>query len=255
MRAQEMKVPDTPETLHLAPEPSDRFPAAWYPKVGDGTNVGLAPVLDEPYTAVVETVTVSMLPSGKPGQRVELGFKARDRFGRTRSETVSSGMMLSGNDVRIKTVLVSDPVSHCQFHWQESTTDFVLPTEMRVAFVTCGPRTIRYKDLNLQERIFNTPDGTVQRGDTTITTEHLAPVPLDGITVQRVRVTHSRRDEQGEEERGTKETWYSPELKEVIRMGDEGSAYEGMKDIRRVDPEPKLFYPPGGYRIEVQAGR
>ena len=41
--SQDLKIPDTPENLHLAPPPSDRFPAKWYPRVGDGTDVAAAP--------------------------------------------------------------------------------------------------------------------------------------------------------------------------------------------------------------------
>ena len=255
-RAQEVKVPDTPEILHIAPAPSDRFPAKWYPRVGDGTDVVPAPVLDKPYTAIVQTVSHYQSPSGEPMRQVTRGFQARDRFGRIRTETSNGGMTIRGQMAATKVVIVSDPVSHCQFHWTELTTDAVLPAEDRLAFVTCGPQTLRYKEMDLFESIVESiPEGTSTHGDTTTKTEHLAPLQIDGITVNRLRVTNSSRNEQGQDKQWTGETWYSPDLKEVIRTGDEENGYTALTEIHRRDPEPKLFYPPDGYHIEVQPAR
>lgn len=99
---QEVKLPDTPELLHLAPPPSDRFPAKWYPRVGDGTDVLPGPVLDLPYTATIETVHPYHSPTGETLKQVTKGFQARDRLGRTRAETVTGGMEIEGQMVKTK---------------------------------------------------------------------------------------------------------------------------------------------------------
>lgn len=131
-----------------------------------------------------------------------------------------------------------------------------MPREMRVAFVTCAPRTLRYKEVDLLEIVLDAAtDGTVTQGDTTTTTEHLAPLQIDGLKITRLRVTNTRIDEHGQPKKQTDETWYSPELKELIRLGSEQDDYEGLTDIRRKDPDPKLFYPPDGYDIQLQPPR
>lgn len=251
--AQEMEIPDTPEVLHLAPEPSDRFPAKWYPRVGDGTDVAAAPVLDRPYTAVVETMYPSRSVSGETTPYVTYGFAARDRSGRTRSESVTGGMTIGDESIKIKTISVADPVSHCEFEWHEAEGGSPMPSEMQVAMVTCGPRTLRYKDL---KSLFSFPeDGVATRGDTTTQTERLPPLQIDGVTVDRLRVTNSSRDEKGTVKKWVTETWYSHELQELIRQGDEESGYTMLTGIKLADPDPKLFYPPEGWKIEVRAPR
>lgn len=225
-------------------------------RVGDGTDVLPVPVVGKPYIAIVESVTPGQSLAGEPLRQVTRGFQTRDRFGRTRSETQNGGWTIDGQMVPTKIVIVSDPVSHCQFHWTQFTTDDAVSTEMNTAFVTCGPQTLRYKDLDLFGSLMNTPaDGTSTQGDTTTQREHLVPLQIDGVTVNRLRISNSRRDEQGQVKKWSGETWYSLDLKEIIRLGDEESGYEGLTNIRRIDPDPRLFYPPEGYRIEQQPAR
>lgn len=251
--SQELKLHETPEQLHTAPQPSDRFPARWYPGVGEGIDVEPAPVLDRPYTAEVETVRPTQLPTGETLRYVTKGFQARDHLGRSRSDSENGGMTIEDQELKTKIVIVSDPVSHCQFHWTQLTTDKEMPPEMRVAFVTCGPLTLRYKDLDLLGSLLDTSlDGTITRGDTTTKTEHLVPVLIDGLAVQRLRVSKAIFDEHGQVKKWSHETWYAPELREIIRMGTEKDDYTGLIKIDRRDPDPKLFYPPDGYRIELQ---
>lgn len=251
--AQELKLPDTPEQMHIAPPPSDRFPAKWYLSVGDGTDVVPAPVLDRPFTAAVETVTPYQSPIGENLQHITKGFQARDRLGRLRRDSENGAMTVEGQMVKTKVVLVSDPVSHCEFQWTQLTTDVEMPPDMRVAFVTCGPQTLRYKDLDLFASLLDTGnDGTNTRGDTTTKIEHLVPLQIDGLTVIRRRVSNTRLDEHGQVKKWAAETWYSPELREVFRLGTEEDGYEGLTEIRRKDPDPNLFYPPNGYRIELK---
>ncbi len=249
-RSQELKIPDTPEVLNIAPPPSDRFPAKWYPRVGDGTDVVPAPVTDRPYTAMEGPILPS---SGEMLRHESMTSKARDRFGRTRIDAETGGFTLDGRQhIKTKTVLVSDPVSHCEFNWTQPTTDVEMPSDMRVAMVKCGPQTLRYKEIDLLEIVVKAmPEGISQNGDITEETEKLTPVMMNGLTIRRIRVSTSRL-EHGELKKSSTETWYSPELREFVRRGSPESSYTGLIDIQLKDPDPTLFYPPKGYRIELQ---
>ena len=251
LSAQEFKIPDTPEILHIAPPPSDRFPAKWYPRVGDGTDVAIAPVLGKPYTATTESVQPYPSPSGEPLRQVTHAFQARDRFGRTRTESKNGGMIIDGQEAPTKVVIVADPVSHCQFQWTQLMSDPAREPGPHLAFVTCAPQTLRYKDLDLVGTVMDAAvEGTTTHGDTTTTTEHLVPLQIDGITVHRLRVTNTRNNEHAELKHWSGETWWSPDLRELIRMVDAEGGYTGLTDIHQDDPDPKLFYPPDGYTIE-----
>ncbi len=254
--SQELKLPDTPQILHVAPAPSDRFPAKWYTTIGDGTDVFPAPVMNEPHQATVEEMAPSRTLSGESLRHITRGFQARDRFGRTRRQMLSGGMTVGGQTVPTEVVIVSDPVSHCEFEWTQVISDEAMPPEMRGAIVTCGPQTLRYKDLNLlRGPLESAPDGITTSGGTPTKIEHLAPLQMDGLAVNRMRVTNSHRADNGDATRWSIETWYSLDLEEIIRIGDEENGYPDLVDIRRDDPEPKLFYPPDGYDIELKAQR
>ena len=175
--AQELKIPDTPEVLNIAPPPSDRFPATWYPKVGDGTDVLPAPVVGKLYVATVETVNPYQGLAGEPLLQITHGFHARDRFGRERTEAINGGMTINGQNIPTKSITVSDPVSHCQFNWTQLTVDVTSPADKHLAFVTCNPQTLRYKDIDSSAVVFNTlADGMTTHGDTITKTEHLPPL-------------------------------------------------------------------------------
>lgn len=253
--AQERKAPEAAEILNIAPPPSDRFPAKWYPRVGDGTDVLQAPVVGKPYTAILETVSLDPSPSGELARRVTRDFGARDRFGRTRSENVPGTWRVDGEDVPIKRVTIFDPVSHCEFTWTEPTPDRGAVQELRVAFVTCHPLTLRYKEFDLFATLDTDADGTNTHGDTTTQTEHLPPLQIDGVSVIRLRVTNSVTDEKGQVKKWSREIWYSPDLKEFVRLGLGEGGSMALTDIRQLDPDPKLFYPPAGYSIERSPDR
>ena len=251
--AQDVKLPDGAEQLHVAPPPSELFPAKWYPPVGSGNEIVPAPFVDHPYTATTGTIPPQQRAGVEPRSPVVEGFEARDRFGRTRAESVNGGMTVGGQSVQMKEIEVSDPVSHCSFNWMETTTGATLPADSRVAWVSCAPQSLRYKDFDIWKSVAEEmKDGTVVHGDTTTTIEHLPPVNLDGLTVQRLRVTNISVDEHGQPRKWITESWYSPELKELIRLRNEDGGFEGSIHVQRDDPDPKLFYPPEGYRIELQ---
>ncbi len=251
--AQKLEVPNTPEKLHLAPPPCDHFPAKWYPRVDDARDVVPAPVIDHPYTAFSGLIT----PQTDDTLRQQSdSFQARDRLGRTRSDSESGGSTLGEQQVRMKTVVVSDPVSHCDFEWLQPMADVGMPPDMRVASVTCRPLTLLYKDVDiLKLAMEDMPEGIRHDGGNTTKIEHLAPMKSSGITISRLRVSNSWIDEQGQMKNSSAETWYSLELREIVRSGNEKNGYTGLKNIQLTDPDPKLFYPPDGYRIELRAPR
>lgn len=180
-------------------------------------------------------------------------FQARDRFGRTRSDSESGGFTSGKQYVKVKTVIVSDPVSHCDFHWMQPTTDVEMPLDMRVASVTCRPQTLRYINVDATNLAMEAiHDGIIHNGSNTTEIEHLAPMKISGVTISRLRVSNNWFDEHDQIKNSSTETWYSPELREIVRQGDEKGGYTGLKNIQLTDPNPKLFYPPDGYRIELQ---
>ena len=208
----------------MAPVPSEQFPAKWYPEAGKKIKVAMAPVVGKPYTAVRETVSVRKSESGEPERRVTLGFQTRDRFGRERSEFQNGAWEVDGQTVPTKIVSASDPVSHCNFEWTELVTNAPGSTEWKLAFVTCLPQALLYKEFDLiRLQTDLNDDGTRTHGDTTTWSEHLASVQIDGVKVDRLRVTNSSTDYKGLAKKWSTETWYPLDLQALIRLGDEES--------------------------------
>ena len=132
-----------------------------------------------------------------------------------------------------------------------------MPPDMRVALVTCRPQTLLYKEDNILEAVLESvSEGVTHNGDTTTKAEHLAPIQMDSLTIKRLRVTNTTIDVHGQTKEWLTETWYSPELREVVRMGTEmgteDDGYTGLSNIQLKDPDPNLFYPPDDFRIELQ---
>lgn len=246
---------------NVAPAPSARFPAAWYPAE---SNVAYtqASVKDVPYTA--KMVTTDFYLNQKTGERTKLvdeSFQARDGEGRTRNDGARRSRKSldgSGKMIDVREVSVNDPVSHCSFRWEEP---WVAPTEP-AAIVTCMSLTLHYSGSSLDVWSWANTDERKE--------EHLTPdetdvtEPLGLRTIEGVRAKGARRTRTvvyPQPELLTvivAEIWYSPELKEMLSLKTEGTIggkSEAMpefllKDIRRDEPDPKLFYPPDGYRIQ-----
>ena len=250
--AQEVRSLNLRDYVHRAPAPSDKFLASWYPADQNGEkNESPGPITGLPYTAVSVDTSKSKLVNGEVIERVEHNPQLRDSFGRTRSESKSGSMGLAdGSSADIYTVLVFDPVSHCQFFWDEVRPD--PPDNSYVANVTCAPQTLKYADgLTMVKVIEENPVGDTKHGDTDTLVERLPPLHIDGITVERQRVTNTYTGQAGKSTTSVSENWYSLEFNEVIRMSDSDGNGVMLTDIRRVEPDPKLFYPPAGYRIQV----
>ncbi len=238
--SQELKLPDTPERIDVAPPPSDRFPAKWYPRMGKTADLRPAPVLDRPYTATVEHTTISHTPTGETSRYTTYGLQARDRFGRTREESESGVMGVGGQDVKTTSVVVSNPVSHCEFQWTQLPAGIEVPLKHRNATVGCSAQTVRYQDMNFLGSILDTrADGTSVNGDLTTKTEHLASLQIEGLTMKRLRVSNTLLDVHGQAKEWSTETWYSPELKVMTRLGSEEEGYMAFTKIDRKEPDPR----------------
>ena len=254
--AQDSRSLNLHEYVHTAPNPSDRFPASWYPAdQSAGMNETPGPVTGLPYTAISVETSRSKSAHGEVSENVTRNPQARDSLGRTRSESKNGGLGLAdGSFVETYEVIVSDPVSHCNFFWTEARPN-PPDNDSHVANVTCAPQTLKYADgLTMVKVIEETPVGGTKHGDTDTLVERLPPLHIDGITVERQRVTNTYTGQPGKPTTSVSENWYSPDLNEVIRLGESDGTGIMLTDIRRVEPDPKLFYPPAGYRIQVTHG-
>jgi len=245
---------ETVTVKDVAPPPSPRFPARWYPADTVPVTESLVPVTGDHYTAVaVQTSTFQNPQTGKTDVRVDKGFTARDSHGRTRVEDPPSGAV---NGVPIRNVRVQDPVSHCSFHWDEPAAALVASPERPVAIVTCLPRTVNYVyfDIWAQKNFTSVRDVTSDTGS-----EHGEPLGkrmFGEVEAIGVRNTITRKNAQtGELVTSGGEIWYSPSIREVVRLRSNPTEVPGgtpdaeLTEIHLVEPEPALFYPPANYRI------
>jgi len=242
---------DATTAIDVAPPPSSRFPASWYPPEPSAVAESAAPVRNAPYTAtIVETARFPNTETGKTDVRVDRTFTARDPDGRTRSEDPPE--YGHGNYVLAHDVRVNDPVSHCSFHWIEP--DAVTPGGP-TAIVTCLPRTLRYVSFDPWSRInFTSPrDATSALGS-----EHGEPLgkrmfgEVEAIGVHNT-ITRSS-PEPGEVATSGVEVWYAPAIHELVALKSNpilpgGAPDMELTDIHLGDPDPALFYPPSSYRI------
>ena len=249
-----------PEVLtDTAPAPSVRFPADWYPAPSqtvytESIQAGL------PYTATL--VTTGRFKNPRTGEvRVvtQRTLQARDGKGRKRDEQEMPRPGADGKPVMTHEVTVFDPVSHCTFRWMEPWAAPGPPT----ATVTCLPRVLRYWNQNIWAEAVKSPAEVRSRLSVT-TFVRLGTRSMQGLQAVGVRRTKTDLAQDGSErDRVVAELWYSPELQELLSMSvkveqtghaadDAGFAppeFE-LTEIRRGEPNPALFYPPAGYRIE-----
>jgi hypothetical protein len=244
----------TPTITNVAPAPSARFPASWYPPDSDVTDT-MAPQTDAPYTATLVTTSHAKI-SGQIKAFSTSTFQARDSAGRERRETEMPRPDGHGGAITAHEVTVSDPVSHCNFRWMEP---WVAPGKPS-AIVTCMPRTLRYTNQNIwKDAIVDKPTET-RSSDTVYLAEPLGKRMFAGLEALGVQKTVTRTDAQtGKVQKLAMQLWYSPGLKELIQMKqiiDPTDAQPAplpdvtLTDIHRTEPDPALFYPPVTYEIK-----
>jgi hypothetical protein len=231
------------ETTDVAPPPSARFPAEWYPPDSDVTST-TTPVKGAPYEARL------VMNGGQPGVSVaQEPLYARDSAGRMRSETIQSRLGQDGKPVEVREVEVSDTVSHCGFYWLEPWVNDSVPT----ATVSCMPRTLHYNGPAMWASVISMK--AAEEHPSSMETDHNVPLgerSFDGVRAVGVRHTRILQPTTPENVQTTvAELWASTEMKEVVAMRQEfpdGFQFE-LRDIKLREPDPKMFYPPAGYKI------
>ena len=232
------------QEMNIAPAPSDRFPASWYPADSDVTYT-TAPQPGAPYSGTMVMSFAGMSFS-------QSALQARDSAGRMRTETnmprLSAGR--SGTIIQVREVEVSDPVSHCSFRWTEP---WLGPGDP-VATVTCMPRTVRYTKGGLGSDALRTKITEEHPyPDQVRLTEPLGERSFGDVKASGVRVTiTTTKPTTNDVKTHASELWYSAELKEVIAMrpglGSGLPSFE-LTEVHRGESDPGLFYPPALYKI------
>jgi hypothetical protein len=230
------------DKIDVAPPPSTRFPAAWYPPDNEVTST-MAPVKGAPYEA--RTIMGGPYP-GLPIEQEPL--HARDGAGRTRIDTLQKPLK-DGAPVTVHAVEVDDPVSHCSFHWLEPWVDKSEPT----ATVSCMPRTLHYSGQPMWLSFASMQAAEEHPSPTeTDRNEALGVRTFDGVRATGVRHTRIiQAVPTGKPLTIVTEVWISAEMKEVVAMypksPDEYSIE--LRDIQLREPDAGLFYPPANYKI------
>ena len=240
-----------------APPPSARFPAAWYPAESDAASMNIVtgtepPVPGVPFTATTE-MTVGM-PAGAPqapSALRSLEVTVRDRAGNMRFENHSpEGPGMPPGSTRVE---VNDVVHHCKFEWQEPARN---PDE-QVAQVRCSPlhlkRWISDQPDPMEARMTRATPDLIRDRFQTFQMEPLGVKTILGVQAFGQRQTKSSIDAQGRETVAfTMDLWWSPELKQILSSKSVNGRIPSfeIKELRRGDPDPSLFYPPAGWRIQ-----
>jgi hypothetical protein len=244
-----------PVLTDVAPLPSSRFPAEWYPADNDVTYTSAAQ-RDEPYSATLVITWQLHNPDGTIKTVSQSGLQARDAAGRKREEMAVPRPDGHGGVIMTHEVSVNDPVSHCSFRWMEPWVETATPA----AFVTCMPRTLHYTEQDIYaDAITSQPQEPTL--DTTDRSEALGTRHIEGFDATGVRRIRTRTvNPNGTTVVLTTEIWYSRELQELLELRQtlEPKAHPGedplpdfkLTQIRREEPDEKLFYPPDGYKIE-----
>jgi hypothetical protein len=248
-----------PEVTNVAPAPSVRFPASWYPADNNVTYT-MAAQTDAPYTATLVTTAHYLDPAtGEVQDSSQSTLQARDGAGRKRDEVEMPRPDGQGGIVLAHEVSISDPVSHCSFRWMEPWAGSDKPT----ATVACMPRTLHFTNQNLySDAIVSAPQEVRSSG----AIELSQPLgtrkfgDLEAVGVRRTRTTTNSQS--GEITKSVTEIWYSSELKELLEMKEipDPKAKEGssllpdfdLTQIQRKEPDAALFYPPAGYDIKPE---
>jgi hypothetical protein len=238
-----------------APTPSARFPADWYPPP-DNTTYTTDVVTGAPYVATLVTTFHAVNPTTKESRTISAStLQARDSKGRRRDEEDNSYRDSNGVMIHRREITVYDPVSHCTFIWDEPWTAEGKPT----ASVACMPLAMHYRSFNVWVSSFAQPPDVHQMNEIFLS-EPIGKRDFGGVEAEGIRRTNTITSANGTPTRsGAFELWYSADLKEMIEMKEipdpktfQMSAFPNreLTEIRRIEPDPALFYPPPGYAIE-----
>jgi hypothetical protein len=235
------------DATDVAPPPSARFPAAWYPPDNNVTST-MPPDKGAPYVArAVQRSEQNGAAAVEPAP-----MQARDSAGRTRTETAMGPRTAQdGTQVQVREVGISDPVSHCSFQWEEP---WVIQNSPPTATVQCMPRTLHYSAQSTWSSVASMKAGKEHPSpDETDNTEAIGERTIDGVRAvgfRRVRVIENTHPEQSQ--RIESEVWISAEMKEIVAISVKGAMGYSIElhEIQLREPDAKLFYPPANYKIQ-----
>jgi hypothetical protein len=248
-----------PEVTNVAPAPSVRFPASWYPADNNVTYT-MAAQTDAPYTATLVTTAHYLDPAtGELKDTSQSTFQARDAAGRKRDEVEMPRPDGRGGITMAHEVSISDPVSHCSFRWMEPWSGPDKPA----ATVTCMPRTLHYNSQNTYSDTMVSEPKEVHSLGAVDLSQPLGTRKFGDLEAVGVRRTRTMTNSQtGEVTKSVTEIWYSSELKELLEMKEipDPKTKEGgsplpdfdLTQIQRKEPDAALFYPPAGYDIKPE---
>jgi hypothetical protein len=224
--------------------PWARFPAEWY--ADNQIMTTMPPVTGAPYEArVVQSnllgrISVEQAP-----------MQMRDSAGRTRTETgMGPRTAKDGTQVEVREVGVNDPVSQCSFQWEEPWVIQGTPT----ATVQCQKKKAQYAGEAMWFSSANMKVGEEHPSpDETDETEAIGERTFDGVRAvgfRRIRVIKNPDPKQSQTIEA--ESWTSPEMKEIVAIYVKSAPDYSveLREIKLREPDPKLFYPPAGYKIE-----
>jgi hypothetical protein len=231
-------LPANAQNIDIAP--SVRFPSGWY---SDSRIMPtMPPVTGAPYEArAIISNQFGRVPLGKAP------LQARDSAGRTRTETeLGPRIKDDGTSVDVREVGVTDPVSQCNFQWEEPWAAKGPPT----AIVKCQRHKAEYAGEPMWSYGMKAGE-THPAPDETDTTEAIGERTFDGLRALGFR--RLRTIKQGNQTQVIDgEIWTSPEMKEIVATyvrSDPQMSIE-LQEIKLREPDGKLFYPPANYRIE-----
>jgi hypothetical protein len=248
-----------PVRTDVAPPPSNLFPANWYPADNDVTYTSAAQP-GAPYTATLVITWRLRGPDGMPRILTQSGLQARDGAGRKREEMAMPRPDEHGGVIMTHEVSVNDPVSHCSFRWMEPWT---APGPPR-AMVSCMPRTLHYTEQKIYaDAIASQPQELISTPDSGGRSEPLGMRRIEGFEATGVRRIRTGPAAPSGSVVLTTEIWYSQELQELLELRQtlepatqprEGALPDfKLTQIRREEPDEKLFYPPDGYKIDPES--
>jgi hypothetical protein len=224
--------------------PSARFPAEWYSD--NSIMATMPPVTGAPYEArVVQSNLLGRISVEQAPRQM------RDSAGRTRTETgMGPRTAQDGTQVEVREVGVNDPASQCSFQWEEPWVIQGTPT----ATVQCQRHKAQYAGQPMWYSSAYMKIGEEHPSpDETDETEAIGERTFDGVRAvgfRRVRIIKNPHPEQSQTIEA--ESWTSPEMKEIVAIYVKSAPNYSveLREIKLREPDPKLFYPPAGYKIE-----
>ncbi len=247
--------------VDVAPAPSDRYPARWYPAKNDVVYTETI-TRHLPYIGILVTSSHFVKPrNGAVEAAEQRTHQMRDGLGRRRHEVEMDRLDAHGKSIKAYEVTVHDTVSHCDFRWMEPWVVTLPQFSQPVATATCRPLRERYTLQNVwRDAIVTTTKHRQDPFGDTIS-QPLRTRMMEGLEAEGTQLTKVLLDRNGARTGSiVTEIWYAPGLDELLSMSQTFTPSEPgtppsfrLTLIQQQEPDPSLFYPPKGYRIESSA--